>query len=102
MYAITASSYRAIVSPDDILPGETFADEVPESVLTAIKAKGVRFQRDALLLASDWTQGSDSRLSEPQKAAWATYREALRAIPDQPGFPEVQWPATPGSDRPLR
>jgi len=52
-----------------------------------------RNQRDALLSASDWTQVSDAPVDQ---AAWATYRQALRDIPEQEGFPrEIAWPAQP-------
>ena len=50
----------------------------------------VRAQRDQLLSQSDWTQVADSPVD---KAAWATYRQALRDVPEQPGFPwNVVWP----------
>ena len=50
----------------------------------------VRAQRDSELMRSDWTQVADSPVD---KAAWATYRQALRDIPSQPSFPwEVVWP----------
>lgn len=37
--------------------------------------------RNALLLQSDWTQGSDSPLSDEEKKTWQTYRQALRDLP---------------------
>ena len=43
-------------------------------------------KRNRLLSASDWTQVPDSPLSDAKKAEWATYRKALRDIPQQ--FPE--------------
>jgi len=53
----------------------------------------VRLKRDRLLSASDWTQVADAPVDQ---AAWATYRQALRDIPDQVGFPEnVTWPTKP-------
>lgn len=53
----------------------------------------VRSQRDALLAASDWTQVSDAPIDQ---AAWAAYRQELRDIPQQAGFPtDVVWPTTP-------
>jgi len=102
MYAITATSYRGINSPDDVLPGETFAEQVPQEVLDAIAGAEVRFVRNALLRDCDWTQNADSPLSVADKAAWATYREALRNLPLQLTFPHVQWPTTPGANLPLR
>jgi len=52
--------------------------------------------RDYFLAESDWTQLVDVSLTEEQKEAWATYRQALRDITKQPGFPEsIEWPSTP-------
>jgi hypothetical protein len=57
------------------------------------KAESVRKQRDALLAQSDWTQLPDAQVD---KAAWASYRQALRDVPAQPGFPfDVVWPVKP-------
>lgn len=53
----------------------------------------VRAQRNQILSACDWTQLADAPVD---KTAWATYRQALRDIPSQPGFPwDVQWPNQP-------
>ena len=53
----------------------------------------VRMLRDGMLSSSDWTQVADAPVD---KAAWATYRQALRDIPSQAGFPnEVTWPVEP-------
>lgn len=96
MYAITSNSYRAIASAADVLPGETAVDAIPESILTALLAVDKRAQRDALLAACDWTQGADSALDAVTKAAWATYRQALRNVPAQSSFPDsINWPVQP-------
>lgn len=56
----------------------------------------IRAERTQRLSASDWTQVDDAPLSNVQKAAWAAYRQALRDIPQQAGFPwDVVWPETP-------
>lgn len=55
-----------------------------------------RARRDALLRACDWTQLDDAPLASAAKAAWATYRATLRALPASPGFPNVPWPEAPG------
>jgi hypothetical protein len=53
----------------------------------------VRGYRDELLSESDWTQVADAPVDQ---AAWATYRQALRDIPQQAGFPwNVEWPSKP-------
>lgn len=49
--------------------------------------------RNQRLSESDWTQIADSQVN---KEAWATYRQALRDIPAQEGFPwNVVWPSRP-------
>lgn len=59
----------------------------------AEQAKSVREQRNQKLKDSDWTQVADAPVDQ---AAWAAYRQALRDIPSQQGFPwEVQWPTQP-------
>ena len=60
---------------------------------TAQAAQSVRSQRDSLLAASDWTQVPDAPVDQ---AAWRTYRQALRDVTTQSGFPhEVTWPIAP-------
>ena len=60
-------------------------------------AKLARGQRDVLLTASDWTQQPDVQHPADVAAAWRTYRQALRDITSQPGFPQnVIWPVAPG------
>jgi hypothetical protein len=56
----------------------------------------VRVQRNDRLRQSDWTQMPDVTLDPIPKAAWATYRQALRDITKQPGFPfTIEWPTSP-------
>lgn len=57
------------------------------------KATQVRQERNAKLSACDWTQVLDAPVD---RAAWATYRQALRDLTDQEGFPvNVVWPQEP-------
>ena len=56
----------------------------------------IRTIRNDLLSKSDWTQTLDAPLIEVEKNAWAEYRQALRDIPMQNGFPtNIQWPMAP-------
>ena len=60
----------------------------------AVKAARVRAQRNQLLKDSDWTQGKD--IPDEVSTVWATYRQALRDIPNQEEFPtNVTWPVAP-------
>lgn len=96
MYAITSNSYRAITSVSDVLPGETAVDQLPASLLTTLEGAEIRAQHDRLLTACDWTQGSDSPFDATAKAQWAIYRQALRNVPQQSGFPQtIMWPTPP-------
>lgn len=59
----------------------------------AEQGEGIRRSRNQMLSETDWTQLEDSPVD---KAAWATYRQALRDVPTQEGFPwTVQWPEKP-------
>lgn len=57
------------------------------------QATAVRAIRTQKLSECDWTQLADAPVD---KAVWATYRQALRDVPTQAGFPwTVQWPDKP-------
>tara|TARA_R110000764_G_scaffold45377_1_gene101855 strand:- start:16 stop:456 length:441 start_codon:yes stop_codon:yes gene_type:complete len=59
----------------------------------------VRSERDNKLWLSDWTQVPDSPLSDTDKAEWATYRQALRDVPENyssaTSIDDVVWPTKP-------
>jgi hypothetical protein len=64
----------------------------PAKVIAKLADKS-RAERDVLLAASDWTQVADAPVDQ---AAWAAYRQALRDVPEQEGFPaNVVWPTKP-------
>lgn len=63
------------------------------AVKDAEQAAQVRADRNRRLSESDWTQLADSTAD---KLAWATYRQALRDITLQSGFPwAIDWPIQP-------
>lgn len=62
------------------------------------QAKIVREERNKRLVECDWTQLTDSPLTLDEKEAWAFYRENLRLVPQQAGFPwQVNWPPKPNT-----
>jgi hypothetical protein len=66
-----------------------------EAEKTAQMASVAREQRNHLLTQSDWSQLADAT---GDKSAWAAYRQALRDVPGQNGFPQtIEWPNKPGS-----
>lgn len=77
--------------------GPVFTDSEQEAAYKAAKdaeqAKAMRKQRGEKLKDSDWTQIADAPVD---KAVWATYRQALRDITAQSGFPwTIDWPTNP-------
>jgi hypothetical protein len=68
-------------------------DNDAKTAKDAEQAKSVRADRNKRIADCDWTQVADSPVD---KAVWATYRQALRDIPQQAGFPwDIQWPTMP-------
>ena len=57
------------------------------------QAKAVREDRNKRLSESDWTQVLDAPVDQ---TAWAAYRQALRDVTAQAGFPwDIEWPVKP-------
>ena len=76
-------------------PAKTAAENEAayKTMKDAEQAANVRRQRTELLKDCDWTQIADSTAD---KAAWATYRQALRDITAASGFPwTMTWPESP-------
>jgi hypothetical protein len=65
--------------------------------LTAVQENApiyARQARDRLLAETDWTQGAD--VPSIIKDSYAIYRQALRDVPSQEGFPHnIIWPTKP-------
>lgn len=58
------------------------------------KASAIREERNRLLTESDWRALTDQTLTDE----WRDYRQALRDISSQEGFPDsVVWPTVPAS-----
>lgn len=69
---------------------EIEVDRVP------IQASSARAQRDKLLAATDWTQTLDAPIDADTREAMRAYRQALRDVPQQEGFPNnISWPEMP-------
>lgn len=76
----------------------------PVSVLAAIEAEraitNALTLRQSLLVSSDWTDtlSARDRLGETLYQKWQTYRQALRDVPAQPGYPaSIVWPTSPAA-----
>ena len=73
----------------NVMTGETWEEELTDeelawqpsdSQLAASDLEYLRMIRNSKLQMSDWTQGSDSPLSNDKKTEWANYRTSLRDI----------------------
>lgn len=74
--------------------GWTVRDYTPEE--TQEISEAFRQERNLLLKECDWTHVTDSSLSDAEKTSWAAYRQALRDVTEQPGFPfDFTWPTKP-------
>ncbi len=73
----TGIYWQAVTDHDNEIQMIADAREAARDHLEEVKS-----YRNALLAWSDWTQGNDSPLSSSKKAEWATYRQALRDIPE--------------------
>jgi len=69
-------------------------DPVPAAVVEGV----ARAERDALLRSTDVHALADrwASMTTSEQQAWAAYRQALRDVPQQPGFPQnIIWPVAP-------
>lgn len=74
---------------------EMIAGQQAQAAAAALEqqANEVRAERNRRLAETDWTQLADAPVNQ---AAWAAYRQALRDVPEQAGFPlDVIWPIEP-------
>jgi len=67
---------------------QSLVTSLPDSII----ATQARAKRNALLRQSDWSQLPDANVD---KIAWATYRQALRDLPLQKDFPNIEMPIKP-------
>jgi hypothetical protein len=88
---VTASPYIENNMVFTVIVSEKTQDELEKD--TEQQAKQLRIERNLMLANCDWTQISDATVD---KAVWATYRQALRDVTTQTGFPwTITWPDAP-------
>ena len=60
--------------------------------------ESVRNQRNRLLTETDWVVVKHNELGTPIPQEWLDYRQELRDITAQSGFPDnVEWPTVPSN-----
>jgi hypothetical protein len=98
-------SFRPLVdiSRETTVESVQNAHEINELVVTELPtideiSKSIRESRNRLLYESDYTQLVDCSLTRQEIELWANYRQLLRDVPDQPGFPnDITWPGKPNT-----
>ena len=85
---------------DTTVDGVTTTATEQEAAYKALKdteqAKSVRTSRDTLLTECDWVAIRAFETGSSVSAEWATYRQALRDVPAQAGFPwTITYPDKP-------
>jgi len=96
----TTGWYTAEIGSLDDIEGKVFDPSTGRFVpdLERLEAES-RQRRDELLTATDWVVIKSQETGQPVPPEWAAYRQALRDITDQPGFPlDVVWPTEPGGN----
>lgn len=97
VYWLSHGDKHTITEIGETVPEGAFLEEpAPPAPTPAQIADEARAQRDALLAACDWVAIRANELGEPVPQDWADYRQALRDVPEQVGFPEtIDWPTKP-------
>jgi hypothetical protein len=107
----TLGPFRSVVKQDDhfLVDGtifpinvigdgtiEEWTDPIPEPEIPDIAYENARKKRDDLIAQSDWRviRAADTGVAMSQE--WIDYRQALRDVPAQDGFPRnIVWPSEP-------
>lgn len=94
--AFTTYETRWVKDVDLIYREKVVSAVVDEAAKAEHEAAKHRSRRDSLLAMTDWTQLKDTTLDDTGTVLWQSYRQALRDLPQQPGFPlYVEWPVQP-------
>ena len=87
-------------SPDNVAPKDTYAGGIAiyltDAEYDTVLAASARQKRDRLIAVTDYLVTPDYPISDDRLAKVKTYRQALRDIPEQAGFPRtITWPEKP-------
>ncbi len=90
-HSATVAHTEFVVEADRVVHRKTISD-LPDEALE----QSIRNTRDDLLLSSDWVVVKAYEEGVTVDVDWVTYRNALRDVTDQAGFPHtVVWPVSP-------
>jgi Asp-tRNA(Asn)/Glu-tRNA(Gln) amidotransferase A subunit family amidase len=86
-----ANQYKCINGEMIQMTDEEQAAHNASSVADTAAESLKRLERNGLLAETDWMANADVTMTD----AWKTYRQALRDLPAQSGFPDVDFPTKP-------
>lgn len=90
---IAGPVFQDYTDDDGVFHSAAEQDAAYKATKDAEQSNTVRELRNRRLAECDWTQLGDAPVDA---VAWAIYRQALRDISEQPGFPwEITWPEEP-------
>ena len=95
--AMWCNSNGAVMVELDKVDGKRrFEIQAVPAPTTEELAESARAQRDALIAETDYLMASDYPLTDEKREELKTYRQALRDVPEQEGFPTtIVWPEKP-------
>ena len=87
-------------SPDNVAPKDTdvggIAIYLTDAEYDTVLANSARHKRDRLIAATDYLVTPDYPIESDRLAKVKIYRQALRDVPEQSGFPRtITWPDKP-------
>ena len=87
-------------SPDNVAPKDAdvggIAIYLTDAEYDTVLAASARQKRDRLIAVTDYLVTPDYPISDDRLAKIKTYRQALRDVPEQAGFPRtITWPEKP-------
>ena len=89
---VESDMFADTTDDDDVTTTKAEHEADYQAAKDATAAEGIRTERDTKLAASDWTASTDVTMTD----AMTAYRQALRDVPAQAGFPNtIDWPTSP-------
>jgi hypothetical protein len=86
-----------VIEEDEVVEYQKVRNKTPQEIEEELNGQWtvIRYRRNEFLTECDWTQLSDSPLSEQKKEEWKTYRQSLRDITVQSDPFNIIWPTKP-------
>ena len=94
LHFLDSSEHEYLLPAGCVEISDDEAEAIRVAAIIPPSVDDIRAQRDSLLAACDWTQCRD--VPDSVAAVWQPYRQALRDLSKQAGFPDsITWPVAP-------